>query len=201
METWKIGANTLEYDDDTHTYIVDGVIVPSVTQILAAKFGNKYANVNTEVLKRAAERGTAIHRAIEEYCTTGKDNGSKEVHNFNFLMTNYALTPIQNEVPIIIFDEKEINKPLAAGRLDLVLVDFYNYRAIADLKTTATLDKEYLTYQLNLYRIGYMQCYGWNITDLYGVHLRDNKRKLVEIPINKAIAWDAINNYERSIKK
>lgn len=202
MEILKLKwGTTLEYDDDTHTYIVDGVIVPSVTQILAAKFGNKYANVNTEVLKRAAERGTAIHRAIEEYCTTGKDNGSKEVHNFNFLMTNYALTPIQNEVPIIIFDEKEINKPLAAGRLDLVLVDFYNYRAIADLKTTATLDKEYLTYQLNLYRIGYMQCYGWNITDLYGVHLRDNKRKLVEIPINKAIAWDALDNYERSLGK
>ena len=70
-------------------------------------------------------------------------------------------------------------------------------KALADIKTTSTLDKEYLAYQLNLYRLGYMQSYDEEITKLYGVHLRDDKRKFVEIPINEGIAWDIVGEYER----
>ena len=80
--------------------------------------------------------------------------------------------------------------------MDLIL-DINGDTAIADIKTTATLDKEYLAYQLNLYRIGYMQSYGIEITQLYGVHLREDKRKLVNIPVNEGIAWDIIDEYER----
>ena len=203
METWKIGTNTLEYDDDTHTYIVDGVIVPSVTQILGVKFGNKYAGVNRSTLERAASRGTAIHKAIENFCKYGENDGVKEVHNFNFLKERYGFNVLENETPIIIFKD---GTPIAAGRLDLVLdvirkgKAFYTKEtAIADIKTTSVLDKEYLAYQLNLYRIGYMQSYGRNISELYGVHLREDKRKLVRIPVNEGIAWDIIDQYERSL--
>ena len=55
--------------------------------------------------------------------------------------------------------------------------------AVADIKTTSVLDKEYLVYQLNLYRIGLEQSYDYKIDSLYGIHLRDGKRKLVPIPI------------------
>ena len=81
--------------------------------------------------------------------------------------------------------------------MDLILKDVNEERVIADIKTTATLDKEYLAYQLNLYRVGYMQSYGEDIAQLYGVHLREDKRKLVKIPINEGAAWDIINEYER----
>ena len=71
MESWEINGRWLEYDDETHTYIVDGIIVPSVTQILGRKFGHKYDDVSAETLNKAAERGTAIHKAIEEFCKEG----------------------------------------------------------------------------------------------------------------------------------
>ena len=193
METWQINGYTLEYDDESHTYIVDGLIVPSVTQILGVKFGNKYAGVNRSTLERAASRGTAIHEAIEDFCKAGNDDGSKEVHNFRFLQRRYGFNVLENETPIVIFHHET---PIAAGRLDLVL-DKAGDTAIADIKTTSTLDREYLAYQLNLYRIGYMQSYGIEITQLYGIHLREDKRKLVSIPINEGAAWDIINEYER----
>lgn len=196
METWSIGTNILEYDDDTHTYLVDGVIVPSVTQVLGVKFGDKYAGVDRDTLQRAAYRGTLVHKSIESYCKGDETlREVKEVRNFRFLLNYYAYQVRQNEVPIIIY---RFCKPVAAGRLDLILSDELNENyAVADIKTTATLDKEYLAYQLNLYRIGYIQSYGRSITELYGVHLRDDKRKLVKIPINEAIAWDIIDEYER----
>lgn len=193
MDTWQINGYTLEYDDESHTYIVDGVIVPSVTQILGVKFGNKYAGVNRSTLERAANRGTAIHEAIESFCKYGKDSELKEVHNFRFLAAYYEFRVFENETPIIIAKD---GTPIAAGRLDLIL-DINGDTAIADIKTIATLDKEYLAYQLNLYRIGYMQSYGIEITQLYGVHLREDKRKLVNIPVNEGIAWDIIDEYER----
>ena len=189
MESWTINGHTLEYDDDSHIYIVDGVIVPSITQILATKFGGKYDGVNRATLQRAAERGTAVHEAIEAYCKTGADDGSKEVRNFKFLQSHYGFEVCSNELPVLIFNNHTL---VAAGRLDMVMMTSAEI-AIADIKTTATLDKEYLAYQLNLYRIGYMQSYyGIYINALYGVHLREDKRKLVKIPINEGMAWDII---------
>lgn len=194
MNTWEINNYTLEYDDETHTYLVDGVIVPSVTQLIKVKFGEKYVGVNRSTLERAANRGTAIHEAIECYCKTGEGEEVKEVHNFNFLRERHGFNVLENETPIIITKD---DTPVAAGRLDLVL-DVKGETAIADIKTTSVLDKEYLAYQLNLYRIGYTQSYGIEVTQLYGIHLREDKRKLVSIPVNEGIAWDIIDEYERS---
>lgn len=195
MESWEINGYILEYDDESHTYIADGVIVPSVTQVLNIKFGDKYASVNPSTLNRAAIRGTAIHKAIEDYCKGNKELISvKEVRNFRFLKKHYNFNVLENETPIVITKE---GNPIVAGRLDLVL-DINGINALADIKTVSALDKEYLAYQLNLYRIGYTQSYGAEIKELYGVHLREDKRKFVKIPIDEARAWDILERYERS---
>ena len=68
MESWEIAGHTLEYFDDDHLYLVDGVIVKSITTCLKGKFGNKYCGIDKETLQRAAERGTDIHKAIELWC-------------------------------------------------------------------------------------------------------------------------------------
>lgn len=185
MESWDLEGITLEYDEDTHTYIADGIIVPSVTQIIKDKLGNKYSTVAPEVLKRASIRGTAIHKSIEDYCTQGIEDTSPELKDFKFLQRYYKFKPIKNEIPVVIVKD---GIPVTAGRMDLV-IEIDNSIAIADIKTTATLDKEYLAYQLNLYRIGLKQSYGIEATKLYGIHLKDGKRKLVDIPVNEALAW------------
>ena len=199
IESFELNGHTLEYDDDTHTYLVDGVIVPSVTQVLKVKFGGMYTNVAPEILKKAGERGTAVHKSIEDYCTKGIDLGTTEVRHFRFLKTYYDLKPVKNEIPIIVCKG---DIPVTAGRLDMI-IDKGDDRAVADIKTTSTLNKEYLAYQLNLYRIGVLQCYPYlgDITKLYGIHIREDKRKLVEIPVNEGIVWDIIDEYEREVKQ
>ena len=197
MESWNLNGYTLEYDDDTHTYLVDGVIVPSVTQVLKVKFGGMYESVAPEVLKKAGERGTAVHKSIEDYCTKGIDLGTTEVRHFRFLKNYYDLKPVKNEIPIIVCKD---DIPVTAGRLDMIL-DIGGDRAVADIKTTSTLNKKYLAYQLNLYRLGVLQCYPalGAITKLYGIHIREDKRKLVEIPVNEGVAWDILADYEREV--
>lgn len=192
METWEIKGGTLEYDDESHTYIYEGMILPSITQILQVRFGRKYDEVDNWVLTKAAEKGTLIHKAIENLCKTGEVEDYKEVRNFMFLQKHYDFKVIDNEIPVVLF-ENDI--PIAAGRLDLVL-EINGGLYLGDIKRTATLDREYLGFQLNLYRIAYQQCYGKTIKGLRGLHLRDDKRKFVPIPIKENMAWKLIKEYE-----
>lgn len=197
-EVWELRNILLEYYETTHSYYADGIKIPSVTQLMRVKFGNKYSGISKSTLENAANRGTGIHKAIENYCRyfdTNAEEYVRELRNFRFLEKNYKFIVQGNELPILICDEKT-NKPICAGRLDL-LFDIDDTHALADIKTTSTLDKEYLTYQLNLYRIGFMQCYAApDITRLYGVHIRADKRKLVSVPINEEAAWDIIKKYQ-----
>ena len=191
METWEIKGYIVEYIDETHQYLVDGICVPSITQILKIKFGNKYNNVNDNVLKNASEKGTQVHEAIEKLCKTGEVEELKEVKNFMFLQKHYKFEVIDNEVPVILFKN---DKPIACGRLDLVLkID--DLIGGGDIKRTSVLDKEYLAYQLNLYRIAYKQCYDIDWKFLKGLHLRKDVRKFVDIPINEEMAWNLVEKY------
>ena len=173
---------TMEYFDDQHLYLVNGVVLPSITQLLQKKFNDTYRNVDPVVLQRASERGTALHEQIETYCKTGvMDN--REVRNFSFLQKHYGFDVLRNELPVILFDQDE---PVACGRVDLVL-KMDGQVGLADIKRTATLNKEYLLYQLNLYRVAFQQSYEQEITFLRGIHLRDDTRKFVKIPIRDIV--------------
>lgn len=195
--TWDINGTTLEYFDDEHLYLVDGIQVPSITEILKVRFGNKYSCVSKDVLQKAADAGTAVHEAIEAYCLRGEDSPLQEVRNFKFLQSRYNFDVLNNEVPVILYDD---DQPIAAGRLDLLLT-IDNKLGIADIKRTSVLDKDYLFYQLNLYRIALQQNSALDVEFLRGIHLRDDKRKFVEIPINEESAWELVHQYQKGESK
>lgn len=189
--TKEINGYTLEYFDDGHIYLVDGVIVPSITQLLKIRFGGKYQGIDKTTLQRASEAGTRVHDAIENYCQTGEMADMPEVSNFRFLQRKYGFEVLENETPVILFLNDD---PVSAGRLDMV-IKMNGQIGGADIKRTSTLDKEYLAYQLNLYRIAYRQCYGVEWEFLRGLHLKDDIRKFVQIPINENMAWQLVHEW------
>lgn len=191
METTEIKGGVLEYIDETHTYIYDGVVLPSITQLLKVKFGNKYNNIPKETLERAAEQGTAVHKAVEDYEQGGYESALPELRNYKFLKKAYNFDCVSNEVPVVLFWNGEA---VAAGRLDLVLQEGEQI-GLGDIKRTSALDKNYLAYQLNLYRIAYQQCYDTEISFLRGLHLREDTRKYVTLPINENLVNEILNGY------
>lgn len=58
---------TLDFHPEDHLYTLDGVEIPSVTQVLKEVRILDYSFVNQEVLQRAARFGMAVHRATELY--------------------------------------------------------------------------------------------------------------------------------------
>lgn len=192
IESWEIAGGLLEYIDESHTYLYDGVILPSITQILKIKFGNKYNGVSKEVLQKASERGTMVHQSIEDYEKRNIDNPDiKELRNYKFLKKRFGFECLENEIPIVLFLD---NKPVCAGRIDLILKE-KDQIGVADIKRTSVFDKEYVAYQTNLYRIGYQQCYGTEISFLRGLHLREDVRKYIALPINEDMSLSLVKKY------
>lgn len=56
----------LQFDEATHRYTLDGAELPSVTKILDDVF-DEYRSIDQDTLRRAQERGTAVHKACELY--------------------------------------------------------------------------------------------------------------------------------------
>ena len=193
-QTWEIKGHTLEYFDDDHLYLVDGMIVPSITEILKIRFGGKYSHVDSETLKRASESGTKVHEAIEHYVRTGEVMNFPEVRNFMFLQDRYNFEVCDCEVPVILWMDDE---PVSAGRCDL-LIEMDGKIGGADIKRTSSLDKEYLSYQLNLYRTAFRQSYGIEWEFLRGIHLRGDVRKFVNIPINEDVALEIVQEWRNN---
>lgn len=191
-EVWELEVGTLEYYDDQHIYIFNGMILPSITTILKIRFGNKYNNVAKEVLDKASELGTQMHQIIQDYEENNIDViGNVELHNYKFLKKHYKWQVEQCEIPVVLFQN---DIPIACGRLDLA-VNLENKFAILDIKRTATFDKDYVALQTNLYRIAYRQTYGKEAEIVGGIHLRNEKRKFYKLPIDENMAWSLIEEY------
>ena len=180
MEAWEINGRTLEFDDESHVYICDGVIVPSVTQILKARF-NDYANVSRSVLEQASAKGTELHKAIEIYEKTGQESDLKEFKNYLFLKKHFNIKNISNEIPIIY---EEDGRVLFAGQLDQI-IERDGKIGINDFKRVSAPNKEKIAYQLNLYKMGFEQSYKQQIESLSFMQLREDTRKFYPLPINE----------------
>ena len=66
----------LTFDPNGHIYKVNGVIVPSVTQVIAAAGLSDFSSVPASVLDAAIQFGNALHKAIELKCKGTLDEES-----------------------------------------------------------------------------------------------------------------------------
>lgn len=188
--TFEINNHFLEFIEDDHVWIADGIIVPSVSTILKAFF-NDYANVSRSVLEQAREKGTALHSAIELYETTGQQSDLQEFKNYLFLKKHFKFNVISCELPIIY---EENGKVLFAGQLDQI-IEMNGKRGINDLKRVSNPNKDKIALQVNLYKLGYEQSYHTKIDFLTFTHLREEKRKFNQLPINESRTREILKIY------
>jgi len=165
----------IEYLDEEHIYLCNGVIIPSVSQILHLVFPDKYKNVNKKILNAKAKYGTELHNYIEQY-----ENGviTQKLNYIQEASFNQYLR-LKNKYKIeVIEQEKIVNyKNIYAGRYDMIANVNGSY-SLCDIKTTAELDKEYLSWQLSLYEYESKK----KFEKLYAIWLpKEDLGKLVEI--------------------
>jgi len=69
----------LTYNEEFHTYRLNGKIIPSVTRLLD---DGTYANIDPKILESAQMRGTLIHKEIEQWLKGGINGYTDEATEF-----------------------------------------------------------------------------------------------------------------------
>ena len=193
MKTFEINGHHIEFIEEQHLYIVDGVLTPCVSNILAYKF-NDYGTVPQEILQRASERGTQLHEAIESYERDGTTSDLREFKNYLFLKKHHRFTNIANEVPVIYEKDGTV---LFVGTLDQV-IEMDGKCGINDFKRVSAPNKQKITYQLNFYKLAYEQTYNKTVDFLSYTHLRETVRKFNLLPINEEVTLNLLNEFLES---
>lgn len=135
----------IQFDERTHTYSLDGKTLISVTQLMKKHgLAPDYSGVSEAVLNAKAERGTLIHKEIEAYNKTGEIGFSAELGAYIDHITKEGLRPL--------WSEQIVHNDIVAGTLDVFLDnDEKDETIMADLKTTATLNMDAVSWQLSIY--------------------------------------------------
>lgn len=161
----------ITFNEEKHIYYCDGKEVKiSVTQLLKMYgLSPDYKGVSEKVLDAKAKRGTLIHEEIENFNKHGESGFTEECLQYQkFIDTGYKC--MQSEFMV--------GNNIVAGTIDLIL-EKDGELIIADIKTTSTLHKESVSWQLSIY--AYL-C-GVNFTKGLALHFKDKKLNVVEIPL------------------
>jgi hypothetical protein len=146
----------IEFIEETHTYLYNGVIIPSVSEILGFIFPNKYKDIPTEILNSKAEYGSLVHKLTEEL-----DNGKtieelKKEYQFSYVievsLEQHLKINKEWGIETISQEQRVCYKGLFGGTYDKEAY-VKSELSLIDKKTTAELDKEYLSWQLSYYEL------------------------------------------------
>lgn len=169
----------IEFIAEEHLYLYDGIIIPSVSEILRFIFPNKYANVDKEVLNKKAEYGSTVHLAIE--CLEQNKTLPELDENQHFSIRQWHYLKEKYNINVIIQEQMIHYGDNYAGRFDMI-ANVNGYLSLCDIKTTATLDKEYLSWQLSFYELANESMYHMRFDKLYAIWLpKRDYGQLVEI--------------------
>ena len=146
----------IEFIEDGHIYLNDGVIIPSVSEILHFIFPNKYKDVDPVILQKKAEYGSIMHEAIE--CFEQRKNLPELDANQRFSFTQYIRLKAKNKIQVIAQEQMINYFNDYAGRFDMI-ANVNGFLSLCDIKTTAVLDKEYLSWQLSFYELAHRSMY------------------------------------------
>lgn len=185
MEYFDLVQNReVSFEPSRHVYtdLCTGGCYSGVTSILkAVLFSNKYSDVPQEILRRAAQRGSAIHALCEKDdaghlisgIPTEEEVYQRELDGYRAIKQAYGIRMIANEY--LISD----GMYRVASMIDCVDSNLNLY----DIKTTYQLDTEYVSWQLSFYAwLFETQNPSLNVGKLYAIHLRGETHALVEVP-------------------
>lgn len=185
-ETMKLlSVQGLTFDEVEHVYRVNGIVMPSVTQIMRPLKDTEYHDVPESVMRVAADRGTKVHVAIDDYYTFGIEDIDPRYDGFfrAFLDWNDAVKP----EPLA--TEQVLYHPHLryCGTADLV-AKIGDEVVLADYKTTATVSDMLVRVQLQAYESALRE-HGVSVTQKRIIQIRDGMYKEYIYPARDVEAW------------
>ena len=178
----RLHENTeVKFDSLTHSYFTSGnKRLMGVTTLMAKHhLSPDYGSVPEAVLRKAAERGTAIHRLLEGY-----DNGEAvEITPEVAAYRKLGLDIVASEYLVS-------DNMFVASSIDKVVYVDEDTVDLADVKTTSVLHKEAVAWQLSIYKYLFtLQNPTLTVRNLFAIWIRNGKAQIenvgMEIPVGE----------------
>lgn len=183
----KLRFKELSFEERTHTYTLEGEVIPSVTHIMGPISAAHYSNVRQDALEHAARRGTSAHNAIETYLEFGiadvSDEGAPYLEAFVRWMEDVSPEVVGAELRVY---HKELRY---AGTCDL-LCKIDGKLCLVDYKTTSSVNEALCGVQLEAYARA-LASHGVEVERKMILHLKKNsdyKEHWFESP--DRLRWD-----------
>lgn len=130
---------SLSFDADTHTYRLDGQVLPSVTTILAPL--SDYSGIPEAVLRRKAQLGTAVHAACQMHAENDLDEEwlTQNLPEVVPYLEAWKMFLVESQARVHAMEVRGYHPVHRyAGTLDL-LADIRGERWLIDIKTTVSI--------------------------------------------------------------
>ena len=178
--------NELEFQNDGHKYILNGSDIPSVTNIMTPLSSFEYGEIDEKTMTAAAERGTAVHNAIENWIKFGFDDLDEEYHGYldGFIdwWEKVKPDPVGSEIRIY-------HKLMRYGGTIDLLAMIEGKLNLIDFKTTSRLIEKNCRVQLEAYAMA-LESHGIVVAEKRILHLAKNgKWKNPRFQTRDAEAW------------
>lgn len=152
MEKEIFKKSPVVFDEEKHTYTLDGKKLSGVTAIVSWLFPTTYADIPQSVLDKAAAHGSLVHKKCEMYDACGFGDDIAEVKEYVRLKEENGLITAANEY--LVDDGKDI-----ASSIDVVFdKDENGCYPLADIKTTSKIHKDNVRLQLSIYAYLFERC-------------------------------------------
>ena len=175
----------IKYDDDTHSYTIDGAKMKSVTEIASEILELDFSHCTYG----SAEKGTAIHSELARYFDPNEKFGAKDFTINEAADLALILKPSPDMRTEMIVWNKELGY---AGTIDLLRVKNTTVSDIIDWKT-GRVNKKYCTIQLSLYKLA-LESMGY---DCSNVRLRVISPRGIDSI--EAKTWDEIQDMRKTV--
>ena len=138
----QLNQSRTTFKPNPHSYYSeDGVVLSGVTSMLSRQlFPKKYEGIKQEVLEAAKKIGDLVHADINLSDSFGVEPNTIQGEQYRELKGNYKT--ITNEYLVS-------NETTHATCIDCIWTDEEENIILLDIKTTSSLDEEYLSWQLS----------------------------------------------------
>jgi len=200
MEINKIDG--LEFLEEKHYYKFNGKYIPSVSSIIKPISSSIYGEIDKEILQKAADRGTAVHWAIELLNTTGAEIIENEFAGY---FTAYKKFREEHKNLKVIASEIRTMHPTLwyAGTADEIYEDENGNYILTDTKTSVNIEKAILIPQLTGYREALQESQKINISKCFVLHLKNDGNYIfeeIQTDLSILLACIKINNFVQKNK-
>lgn len=125
--------NEIEFNEKDHIYMKNGIVLPSVTQIMQPLYEAVYGKADMNASDNGKSKGKEIHRAIDDYCEFGMIDISEEYRPY---LDNFIRYIDEHQYEIVA-SEVMLYHPVYnyAGTIDIIVTDKKGEYGLIDNKT------------------------------------------------------------------